>query len=244
VTRRRFLGAGIALVAVVGVRSGRAAVSPAIRVAWLVPPEVAPSIERGIELGADEGARQARLLGATLDLVRTEGAAGGEHVAAAVSARPPAESRGAGAAVLCVAPATAAVPAGVFTIASSTSARRAALERWRSSSTDAAKARAPRVVDWHGSLERYGAAQLNERYRRRFGEAMDEGAWCAWLALKVALEAALRNGTDDDAVARGLRAMAFDGHKGAALRFDGSGALLQPVYVIDADGAVAGEVRP
>jgi hypothetical protein len=203
-----------------------------------------------VELGGDEGVRQAALLGATLELVRADAGparAASTGVAAVVSAHPP-EGAGpapGGAAILCIAPARDATPPGTLAVASSIAARAAALARWRASAADAAAVREPRVVDWDGSLVRYGAAQLNERYRRRFGHPMDEGAWTAWLALKVALETAIRAGTDaPERVAARLRAATFDGHKGAVLRFDPSGVLVQPVYVVDTDHRVVGEVRP
>ena len=47
-------------------------------------------------------------------------------------------------------------------------------------------------AEWHASLERYGAGELNERYARRFGRRMSSTAWCGWAATKAVVEAALR----------------------------------------------------
>ena len=44
--------------------------------------------------------------------------------------------------------------------------------------------RAPML--WDASLERFGATQLNDRYRRRFGVGMDGPAWAGWFAAKLA----------------------------------------------------------
>jgi hypothetical protein len=89
---------------------------------------------------------------------------------------------------------------------------------------------------WDQRLSRFGAGQLNDRYRHRFGQAMTEEAWCGWMAVKVAWEAALRarsvGGADVAAVL--LRpATGFDGHKGRALRFNAADRqLYQPMYAV------------
>jgi hypothetical protein len=74
------------------------------------------------------------------------------------------------------------------------------------------------AADWHPDLSRYGAAQLNERFARRFDARMDERAWAGWLAVKLASEVALRGAPADGPVAR-IAAVRSDGHVGAALRF-------------------------
>lgn len=94
---------------------------------------------------------------------------------------------------------------------------------------------------WHGALTRYGAAQLNERYRRRFGEPMDAAAWAAWMAVKVVADATLRLRSDAaDSLAAHLIDLrtSFDGHKGEGLRFGGADhQLQQPVYPLDSAAA-------
>lgn len=103
------------------------------------------------------------------------------------------------------------------------------------------------VTLWHPDLFRYGAAQLNERFARRFGEGMDGQAWAGWMAVKVLWEAAIRSRSAETRdlseylLASGSR---FDGHKGWPLSFCGSSRQLrQPLYITDAaTGAVVGEV--
>jgi hypothetical protein len=91
------------------------------------------------------------------------------------------------------------------------------------------------VVDWHPDLVRYGAEQLNQRFRQRFGRPMDEDAWRGWMAVKIAAEAILRNPGGDLAAA--LASLRFDGHKGEPLEFDSKDHhLRQPVYVVDGKG--------
>lgn len=92
------------------------------------------------------------------------------------------------------------------------------------------------VDEWHASLRRFGASELNERYKRRTQQPMDGDAWTGWFAVKVAAESALRLTRPDRAALVGARAPSFDGHKGSPLRFDSSGVLQQPMYLIDPSG--------
>jgi hypothetical protein len=90
--------------------------------------------------------------------------------------------------------------------------------------------RGARHVDWHPDLERFGAEQLNERFRRRFGIPMDEPAWRGWMAVKIAAELVLRAPAGSDP-ATALATMSFDGHKGESLSFDPKDHhLRQPTY--------------
>ena len=88
------------------------------------------------------------------------------------------------------------------------------------------------IVLWDARLERYGAAQLNDRYQAFAKRSMDGAAWAGWFAVKVAWESFLR-GTP-------LTSMQFDGHKGAPLSFrTWDHQLRQPLY---ASGARAVDV--
>jgi hypothetical protein len=103
------------------------------------------------------------------------------------------------------------------------------------------------LVYWHPSLERYGAAQLNERYQRTHGGGMTEAAWGGWMAVKVAWEAAQRSGSAEPSVLAAFltseRAV-FDGHKGVPLSFRArTRQLRQPLYIVRR-GAVREEVPP
>jgi ABC-type branched-subunit amino acid transport system substrate-binding protein len=126
----------------------------------------------------------------------------------------------------------------VFRVASSPRFRRQVLARQTTPGLQ--------VVDWHPDLERFGAEQLNDRFRRRFGQAMDEPAWRGWIAVRIATELALRI---PPGASTGLLDLlphaAFDGHKGAQLRFDPQDHyLVQPVYLVDKKGKLVGEVLP
>lgn len=93
------------------------------------------------------------------------------------------------------------------------------------------------VALWSPSLDRYGAAQLNERFRRRMERDMDETAWAAWIAFKIAAEASLRARDASPAAIRDhlLNGRGeFDGHKGAPLSFSRRDHLLhQPLVALD-----------
>lgn len=123
-------------------------------------------------------------------------------------------------------------------------ARSAVLARATADDRDVATRR---VDEWHPTLGRFGAGELNDRYRRRTRAAMDGDAWAGWFAARMAADASLRFERPTPALLRGPTAPAFDGCKGVPLRFDGSGVLQQPVYVVDSgppgSGRILKEVR-
>lgn len=104
---------------------------------------------------------------------------------------------------------------------------------------------------WHASLERFGAEQLNQRYRRHFNEAMDSDAWMGWFAMKVALDLALHADAASPSALLAQLADAhasFDGQKGRPLRFAAdTHRLVQPLYRVVGVGdssRVVAEVAP
>ena len=100
-----------------------------------------------------------------------------------------------------------------------------------------------RLADWHPGLRRYGAAQLNERFRRAAQRDMDEHAWHGWFACKVAVELVIRR-ADEPGVP--LADVPFDGHKGRALTFSADDHhLVQPVYLVaDGEEGLPREILP
>ncbi len=88
----------------------------------------------------------------------------------------------------------------------------------------ASERKTARIVAWHPSLRRFGAGELNERFAKPTGTAMDEDAWLGWVAVKLGFESMLRG--------RALGESRIDGHKGVMLRFDESCSLQQPLYVV------------
>lgn len=227
-TRRGFLTSLAGAVALGFAREERV-----IRVGQVASAEAAL---RGAQLGAEEAARTAELLGARFELHvgKTDG------VLALVGGldRPSRAEIGDMAERLGVPFLTTRSPDDtsedeplrrhVFHVASSPADRRAALARWGREGE--------KVVDWHPTLSRFGAEQLNQRFESRFGAPMDSLAWASWMAVKIAAEAALRS-----VVVERLR---FDGHKGERLWFRPEDhGLRQPLYVVAGD-RVVGEVAP
>jgi len=92
------------------------------------------------------------------------------------------------------------------------------------------------AVLWAPSLEKYGASQINGRFRTRYHLPMDGSAWAGWAAVKIAAEAALRaRSTAAPALISYLEASStsFDGHKGWPLSFRSADhQLRQPLYVV------------
>jgi hypothetical protein len=102
-----------------------------------------------------------------------------------------------------------------------------------------AQATSRRAVAWHASLEKFGAEQLNQRFRARARAEMDDAAWAGWLALKILLESALRAPEVDGPKLRVYLERPdarFDGHKGVPLSFrPWDHQLRQPLYVVAGD---------
>ena len=94
---------------------------------------------------------------------------------------------------------------------------------------------------WAPALERYGASQINDRYRVRYAAPMDGGAWAGWVAVKIAAEAALRARSANAAALLSYLeqpATTFDGHKGWPLSFRSADhQLRQPLYVVSSRSA-------
>jgi ABC-type branched-subunit amino acid transport system substrate-binding protein len=104
-----------------------------------------------------------------------------------------------------------------------------------------AAARAPAqrvdsVVLWAPTLERFGASQINARYRDKYHQGMDGSAWAGWAAVKIAADAALRAQSASPAkLITYLESPSteFDGHKGWPLTFRvADHQLRQPLYIV------------
>ena len=92
------------------------------------------------------------------------------------------------------------------------------------------------VTLWTASLEKYGASQLNDRFRSAAGYPMDSLAWTGWLAVKIVWESYLRlSSSDTSMIAQRIASGEFDGHKGAQLSFRAwDHQLRQPLYSVQA----------
>ena len=98
---------------------------------------------------------------------------------------------------------------------------------------------------WDSRLERFGADQLNQRFRARFGEEMDSQGWVGWFAVKVLWESTLRaRATLPATLLRylGSDAAQFDGHKGRPLSFRPWDHQLRQSLYVSAPGSAPVEV--
>jgi hypothetical protein len=85
---------------------------------------------------------------------------------------------------------------------------------------------------WDATLEKYGAAQLNDRFKDFARAPMDGPAWAGWVAVKIAWEAFLR-APDTPGTYMVSEKAQFDGHKGAPLSFRAwDHQLRQPLYAV------------
>jgi len=239
----------------------RARTRETLKIALAAPPEVAASgVARGVALGVEEAARTGALMDRAIELLPVSGdvdrvirrervaaviGAGGDESAREMGAR--ADAAG----ILFVNAGSRAdalrgaeCRRNVFHVEASEAMYAAALAARSGGSADAA------AVLWHPSLERFGAAQLNGRFRARFGGEMDGAAWAGWMAVKALWEASLRARSIDPMALRAYLergATQMDGHKGWPLSFRAwDRQLRQPLYLVarSTDGAarVVGEV--
>ncbi len=97
---------------------------------------------------------------------------------------------------------------------------------------------------WHHKLFRYGAEQLNGRFRDRSNRPLEAWGWASWIAVKILAETVLRAGTADAGeLVRFLEkeSAQFDGHKGKRLSFRSwDHQLRQPLYLVRAKTGPAG----
>jgi ABC-type branched-subunit amino acid transport system substrate-binding protein len=236
-----------------------------------VPPGAA-SVERGIRLGAAESKQTAALFGDDVELYEAEGAGSTALIAAEqlLSVRRVHVLIGVSPADADLLSGFAESHHVLFINAASRSqALRAACRRYtfHVEATDAmyenaaaathhspvtnnanssglrAGSRADSVTLWGSTLQRFGASQINDRYRDKYRLGMDGSAWAGWAAVKIASEAALRaRSTSPAKLVTYLESPAtqFDGHKGWPLTFRiADHQLRQPLYtatMLDADG--------
>lgn len=98
------------------------------------------------------------------------------------------------------------------------------------------------AVAWHSTVEQWGAAQLQSRFRKQAGRSMTSADYAAWAAVRSIGEAATRTrATDRDAIAAELKSSdfalaAFKGRKVSYRAWDGQ--LRQPIPVVWAHALV------
>lgn len=100
------------------------------------------------------------------------------------------------------------------------------------------------ATEWHWSLERYGAPQVNSRFETLSGGRRMAGQdWAAWIAAKAIATAYARARSDDpaevDAYLRGER-LRVDGSKGVSMNFrPWDGQLRMPIMLATHNAVIA-----
>lgn len=236
-TRRDLLKSFLAAGALAGLGREAFAVQPVRRpktgdrlvaLGLLLDPDTAAG--RGARLGLEEAQRAGQLLHVDISAAPTS-----EYALIGLAA-PRSEPKALFLAVGPAAQGAEPVRPHVYLVSASPAFRRQALDRHKDRKD-------LKVVDWQPDLTRFGADALNLRYRRRFNQPMDEAAWRGWMGVKLAAELALRfpGAPAPDKIG----SLSIDGHKGMPLRFDPKDHhLIQPVYLVDAQGKVVDEVAP
>ncbi|MGD9601482.1 MAG: ABC transporter substrate-binding protein [Gammaproteobacteria bacterium] len=127
----------------------------------------------------------------------------------------------------------------VFHVLPSDAMLGAAEAQWRQANPTATGVQARA---WHPDFEKYAAAQLNRRYRKAFGDAMNDQAWAGWAAVKLLSDTVAREQTAAPAtLLDALRTrLTFDGQKGVDMSFRVDGQLRQPLLLV-ADDRIIGE---
>lgn len=261
IDRRTFLVTGAA--GVLGLVAQEApAPGPSLRVP-LVHAGLPDDFSDGVDFGFDEASRSARLFDRAVTLDRHVAKAPANSVIAISTLQDydalTACARSTRAAVINVACSSERLrhtpcPENVFHVMPSQSALQQVLAGVRPAPPGPA-----RVELWHHALERFGAAQLNERFMRALRRPMTSRDWAGWFALKITVETWLRSGLQTGSTLVGALAtgeLRFDGHKGMPLSFrSGNRELRQPLYLVtdgsprdvpppdDEPGGTCGEVK-
>ncbi|MDA0989255.1 MAG: ABC transporter substrate-binding protein [Verrucomicrobia bacterium] len=98
------------------------------------------------------------------------------------------------------------------------------------------------AVAWHWTSERYGAPQLNQRFRRLAQRDMTSLDWAAWVAFRIVVAAVEQSRTSDravlgDAIRNGLAIDLYKGPPGSVRAWDGQ--LRQPILLATHNAVIA-----
>lgn len=98
-------------------------------------------------------------------------------------------------------------------------------------------------VAWHWTLERYGAPQLNQRFRRLADRDMTSDDWAGWVAVRAVVEAVSQTRSIDPSTVQAMvrsPALTIDLYKGVRGSFrDWNGQLRQPLLLATSNAVIA-----
>lgn len=94
---------------------------------------------------------------------------------------------------------------------------------------------------WHQDFKKFAASQLNSRFKKAQGQAMDDDSWAGWAAVRLLSDTIARTQSTDPAVTLTYlkNDIAFDGQKGAGATFRDTGQLRQLVLLVENNKIVA-----
>lgn len=226
IQRRTFIAATFAAATFRDFSKLTALPGPTLRIGVLMTGTDAAARRDGARLGVEEALHAAELFGGTAELVPVDNAA---RLPASISALIADASVETTKALATRAANGSFVLMNVACGADSLRGAQCSPFMFHVAASDAmlrdARAQAPGatgVVTWDGSLVRFGADTLNDRFRKRFGHSMTSSSWAAWFAVKALWESSLRmKSAEPRKLAEYLSrdATQFDGHKGRPLSF-------------------------
>ena len=114
-----------------------------------------------------------------------------------------------------------------------------AAAQWRKTHPEAKDVRAQA---WHPAFEKFAARELNNRYRKAAGVAMNDAAWAVWAAYRLAGTAIvnLPEASAPEILDYLREELELDAQKGAYASFRDNGQLRQALLIV-ADGELVGE---
>lgn len=95
---------------------------------------------------------------------------------------------------------------------------------------------------WHPKFVKYAARDLNKRFLKVQGVAMDDDGWAGWAAVRMVAVGVIRTqSTDPSVLLEFMKSeIAFDGQKGVPHTFRDTGQLRQRLLMVEA-GNLVGE---
>ena len=106
-----------------------------------------------------------------------------------------------------------------------------AVAQWRQKNPDANV----EAWAWHPKFVKYAARDLNKRFLKVQGTAMDDDGWAGWAAVRMVAEAVIRTqSTEPSALLAFMKSeIAFDGQKGVPHTFRDTGQLRQRLLIVE-----------
>ena len=95
---------------------------------------------------------------------------------------------------------------------------------------------------WHPKFVKYAARDLNKRFLKVQGTAMNDDGWAGWAAVRMVAVGVIRTQSTDPAVLLEYMKseLGFDGQKGVPHTFRDTGQLRQRLLIVE-NGELAGE---